>query len=91
MVDLDLVRSKPCMVCGVPPPSEAHHLPGPGGRRRRAQDIVIPLCPMHHRWVHSSQKGQEWERENLENLWGWALGYTKQDWVELWGLKGAPW
>ncbi len=73
--DLDLVRKQPCLICGVKP-SDPHHLPGYKNARRRTHDLVIPLCRMHHRWVHDTAKGVKWERDNLPNLWGWALGYV---------------
>lgn len=36
------VKELPCMVCGAPPPSQAHHVTGDG--QPRSDWRVIPLC-----------------------------------------------
>jgi len=41
------VKALPCIACGAPPPSEAHHVTG--DRMPRNDLRVIPLCPACHR------------------------------------------
>ena len=41
------VKLLPCIACGAPPPSDAHHCTGGGMRRDNLK--VIPLCLACHR------------------------------------------
>lgn len=44
------VRSLPCVVCGAPPPSEAHHPREGQGMGQKADDrLAISLCASCHR------------------------------------------
>jgi len=52
--ELDKVVSRGCIVCekwhNTYSPAEAHHVrKGQGTGRRAGNDMVIPLCPQHHR------------------------------------------
>ena len=44
------VRSLPCVVCGAPPPVEAHHpRAGQGMGQKAGDDMAISLCESCHR------------------------------------------
>lgn len=44
------VKGLPCVICGKPGPSEAHHVIHGRYSARKASDFdVIPLCVAHHR------------------------------------------
>ena len=47
------IRQRPCLLCGYPTTTEAHHEPpkGMGGGRSNDYDAV-PLCGAHHRKRH---------------------------------------
>ncbi|QDP67214.1 MAG: hypothetical protein GOVbin7368_5 [Prokaryotic dsDNA virus sp.] len=40
------VKALPCVICGAPPPSEAHHCRS--GGMARDDMATIPLCKRHH-------------------------------------------
>ena len=43
------VKQLPCIICGAPPPSDAHHvIHGRYGTRRAPDKSTIPLCKAHH-------------------------------------------
>lgn len=43
------VKMLPCVICGAPPPSDAHHCICDRFGTRKASDFeVIPLCKKHH-------------------------------------------
>lgn len=43
------VKALPCVVCGSPPPSDAHHvIHGRFSERKASHFDVIPLCRAHH-------------------------------------------
>jgi hypothetical protein len=43
------VKSLPCVICGAPPPSDAHHvISGRFGSIRASDFDTIPLCKAHH-------------------------------------------
>ena len=45
------VKQLPCIICGKPGPSDAHHvICGRYGARRASDFHVIPLCKEHHQW-----------------------------------------
>jgi hypothetical protein len=46
------VKSLPCSVCGLPPPSEAHHI------EQHYQYTCIPLCESCHRSPFNGIHGQ---------------------------------
>lgn len=56
----DYVRRHPCRICGHVP-VQAHHVKsrGAGGK---AENNLIPLCPVHHERVHRGRK--TFEREH---------------------------
>lgn len=57
---LNFVRSKPCISCGFPAPSDAHHLIslGNGGMGTKDNDgMTIPLCRKHHDELHRNPHG----------------------------------
>lgn len=46
---LRAVKSLPCIICGAPPPSDAHHcIHDRYGMQRVADECTIPLCKKHH-------------------------------------------
>ena len=52
---IDWVRSKSCVACGHPSPSDAHHLiaTGNGGMGTKDTDaMTIPLCRICHTLLH---------------------------------------
>lgn len=43
------VKTLPCVICGKPGPSDAHHvICGRYGNRKASDFDVIPLCKSHH-------------------------------------------
>lgn len=45
------VKMLPCIVCGAPPPSDAHHvICGRYSQHRASDDETVPLCKQHHQW-----------------------------------------
>ena len=43
------VKQLPCVVCGSPPPSDAHHVIHDRYSGKKTSDFdVIPLCKAHH-------------------------------------------
>ena len=45
------VKSLPCVVCGAPPPSDAHHcICGRYSTRKAPDSMTIPLCKKCHQW-----------------------------------------
>lgn len=43
------VKSLPCVICGAPPPSDAHHvICDRYGQHRASDEETIPLCKAHH-------------------------------------------
>ena len=43
------VKMLPCVICGSPPPNDAHHVICDRYGTRKASDLeVIPLCKAHH-------------------------------------------
>jgi hypothetical protein len=51
---LAFVRSKSCMWCGSPPPSDPDHI-GPHGLARKTDDLrTIPTCRRHHNERHDT-------------------------------------
>lgn len=71
-----------CARCGLYGVHDRHHLPSPLNERRRTRDIVVPLCRKCHDWVQHTADGLRWERENLNWLYGLAIGYLAE--VEGW-------
>jgi len=49
------IKTLPCFVCNCVGGSEAHHtiIKGMGGRNKRNDRYLIPLCAMHHRGAYS--------------------------------------
>lgn len=61
------VKGLPCVICGAPPPSEAHHcISGRYGSRKVSDFDTIPLCPADHRTgpeaIHQNKRA--WEERN---------------------------
>ena len=43
------VKALPCVICGAPPPSDAHHCCHDRyGQEKVADECTIPLCKAHH-------------------------------------------
>lgn len=50
---LRMVAELPCVACGKPGPSVAHHcICGRGSQRKASDAEAIPLCAACHDWVH---------------------------------------
>lgn len=46
---LEAVKMLPCVICGAPPPSDAHHvIHDRWGQLRACDRATIPLCKGHH-------------------------------------------
>lgn len=63
------VRLEPCLVCGASG-VEAHHL-RIGLRTmgvRKSDHTAVPLCPPHHRQLHSGREEKFWETVAVEPL-----------------------
>lgn len=46
-----MVKMLPCVICGKPPPSDAHHVICDRYSQSKASDYeTIPLCKDHHQW-----------------------------------------
>lgn len=61
------VKQLPCMICGAPPPSEAHHsISGRYGGRKRSDWWVTPMCSVCHRTgPHAIHNGKRsWEERH---------------------------
>jgi hypothetical protein len=61
------VKQLPCVICGAPPPSDAHHCIGGRYSQRKAPDsMTIPLCKADHQdgpyAIHNDKAG--WEARN---------------------------
>lgn len=55
---LAFVRLKPCLLCGAPGPSHAHHH-GPRGTGQKTDDYrTIPLCAADHDGYHGGHRPQ---------------------------------
>ncbi len=85
---LDWVRSRPCVVCLAPAPSEASHLTHVGmGRKKRVPRIehytAISMCSEHHREYHQLGPIAFPEKHNI-NLWE-MNALQLQQW--LWGIE----
>ena len=44
-----MVNKRPCIVCGAPPPSEAHHVLSGRFGGKTTDLACVPLCSIHHR------------------------------------------
>lgn len=60
-----------CLMAGMPgTPAEIHHIrTGQGGAQRAPDELVIPLCPEHHR----GSTGLHADRELFCLMWGGEL------------------
>jgi hypothetical protein len=68
---LRFVAGQPCLICGRTP-SHAHHLrhAQPRGLSLKVSDeFTVPLCAIHHHYIHTTGKEQEWWQErNIDPL-----------------------
>jgi len=73
---LQSVRGEPCLSCGAPPPSHAHHLRHSENRgfgQKVADNFTVPLCGVCHGECHTRGAESEW----------WALrGIDSIDWAK---------
>ncbi len=67
------VKALPCVICGAPPPSDAHHCIHDRFGTLKASDYeTIPLCKAHHQWgAEAIHAGKATWREK----WGPDHGY----------------
>ena len=59
---LRFVASQPCLVCGRSP-SHAHHVryaQSRGLSLKVSDEFTVPLCAIHHHYIHTTGKEQEW-------------------------------
>lgn len=72
---LGSVRAEPCMGCGAPPPSDAHHCAHPSADRRitrhgtgqkHSDQFAVPLCRICHESWHRRRelRGMNIEQSN---------------------------
>lgn len=63
------IRSRPCLKCGAPPLSCAHHQPDPGhsSTALKTSDYkCVPLCSECHRRYHSIGRHSFWGDADVE-------------------------
>jgi len=67
---LSWIRSKPCLKCCAPAPSEAHHeaLTGKGISCKGSDFETVPLCAECHRARHDIGRISFWGEHWLTNL-----------------------
>ncbi len=58
------VKQLPCVICGAPPPSDAHHcISGRYSQRKAPDSMTVPLCKRHHQEgpdaIHNDKAGWE--------------------------------
>ena len=51
---LDYVRSRPCCICGSPPPSDPHHFFGSMGPRKTSDYHSVAMCRPCHTHVEGN-------------------------------------
>ena len=72
---LNRIRGEPCLVCGSPPPVQAHHTRHSerrGFSRKTSDKYAVPLCWECHASCHTRGNESEW----------WALhGIDALDWA----------
>jgi hypothetical protein len=58
-----------CLICDERKVLDTHHLDG--NRQNNDKKNLIPLCPTHHRYMHSEFKAEIEEKinEKLNNIW----------------------
>src|SRR6056297_845812 len=83
---MQAVKRLPCVVCGAPPPSEAHHcINGRFGSRKTSDFDVIPLCAEDHHTgplaIHNGSKA--WAERN-----GPDTGYIEQTRAAVRAMEG---
>ena len=64
----NFIGSLGCLVCGAP--STLHHVTGYAdriGRFARSEELIVPLCPMHHQKVHDPKASDPVSVEGLSH------------------------
>jgi len=65
---LEYIRGKPCVLCGAP--GIPHHFglgeQGKGIGTKCDDTYTVPLCPVHHDWIHEGRSGMS--KEKLFNM-----------------------
>lgn len=79
------VKQLPCVCCGKPGPSDAHHCKA--GGMARDDFKTIPLCKNHHQ----GPEGFHTERETWERLYGQDADYLPMVKDQLEGQWNNPW
>ena len=68
---LRFVASQPCLICGRSP-SHAHHVryaQSKGLSLKVSDEFTVPLCAIHHHYIHTTGKEREWWQErNIDPL-----------------------
>ena len=68
---LRFVASQPCLICGRSP-SHAHHVryaQSRGLSLKVSDEFTVPLCAIHHHYIHTTGKEREWWQErNIDPL-----------------------
>lgn len=73
---LERVKQLPCVVCGTPPPSDAHHCIHDRYSQKRAPDKdTIPLCKPHHQ---DGPKAIHNDKNAWREKYGPDHGYLKE-------------
>lgn len=70
---LDWVRGHPCLVCRLPPRSEAHH----NEHAKKNDYLAVPLCRAHHHQYHTIPHKEFEDRYSINFLFE-IINYLSQ-------------
>ena len=79
------VKQLPCVCCGKPGPSDAHHCRSNG--QLRDDFKTVPLCKNHHQ----GPEGYHTQKETWERLYGPDTDYLAAVSDQLAGEFNSPW
>lgn len=90
MTESIVKTSRSCFFCGRETGLERHHIMfGTANRRLSEEDgLVVYLCHYHHRLIHDSSKGREFDialKQAAELAWLKHYGGNIRDFVERYG------
>lgn len=84
---LEFVRTLPCIACGLPGPSEAHHVTTRGAGGGDVWNNLMSLCGPHHREWHVNPG--KFIRKHI-STWHWLDQGGRHDVLERYGLLEYP-
>ena len=76
------IRSRPCMACGAPPPSNLHHRTGAGMGLRAPDSEGMPLCGSGTTGCHGSLHNPYDLQMKDGHFYGWDRGKIR-DWQRV--------